>query len=505
MFRSTMKSFLREEDGQSIVFAAVAFLTILSFLGFAVDFGHLHLEKRKMQEAADAAALAAALEVRFCGVTPNCQAMQNAARSSLTENGYTPTTVVTSCATSSGTFVLEINNPVCSDTSDPAKEKNNYAEVLLHRDIGTYFGSLVGFKNVRLNVRAQAARGLGGPCIYALNKTDSASFAIGVDVLSGIKCGAIVESSSNSAMGCLAAVGNFTAPTSYIKIRGGMTKSLLSLTLKQFNLLSLLGCPSDARVIENAKNPVPADPLAYLPVPTRASESCLSQPTLTLGQTVFNGSKSQVLITALGGNITFNPGVYCGGIAITASLLTNVTFNPGTYILKDGPSAGLLGTGLLGGGTSGGMQIVASGLLSSVKGSGVMFYNMSQSSGFLLAPADLNLRPILQLSTFSLTPQTSGNWGGVLFWQSTTPQDTFLLNLASTSILGGGTLNKFEGAIYAPNAQLAYGVNAISSDYNILVADKVALLAGVASTIGNNYTSLTSGSPLNGDHSELVR
>jgi hypothetical protein len=56
-----------------------------------------------------------------------------------------------------------------------------------------------------------------------------------------------------------------------------------------------------------------------------------------------------------------------------------------------------------------------------------------------------------------------------------------------------------------PDGSVNYGVGALSSAYNILVAKDINLLATVASSFGNDYSSLSGGSPLNGDNATLIQ
>jgi hypothetical protein len=186
----------------------------------------------------------------------------------------------------------------------------------------------------------------------------------------------------------------------------------------------------------------------------------------------------------LGGNLVFNPGVYCGGISITAALLSNITFNPGTYILTDGP--GFLGV------TQGGLTITLS-LLSNIQATGVTFYNTGTVGSIsITAPAALSL------SNFNMSAPTSGQYAGVLFFQdpADTATGTFLVSLAQGSVM--------DGAIYLPSATVSYGVGAISSNYTILVAKDINFNVAVLSTFGNNYSSLSNGSPLDANLAVLV-
>jgi hypothetical protein len=191
----------------------------------------------------------------------------------------------------------------------------------------------------------------------------------------------------------------------------------------------------------------------------------------------------------LGGDVTFNPGVYCGGISITAALLSNIKFNPGTYILKD--KAGFLGV------TQGGLNITLSAL-SSITGTGVTFYNEG-SVGSLMVVEPVTGSSLVSLANVSLSAPTSGTYSGILFFQAhgSTPTAVFVANLIDNS--------KLEGAIYVPDGDVSYGVSGISSAYNILVAKDIHLNVALLSAFGNDYSGLAGGSPLMGNNVSLVQ
>jgi Flp pilus assembly protein TadG len=454
-----------EESGAILAVTALCLVLFLSILGFGVDVGHLLFVKRTMQNAVDAAALAAALEARTCNGTSACGAMQVAAENALTENGFTATTVLTNCTGTAGAGVtLTVNNPPCAISSDPNKGKTNYAETMISEPVPTYFASLMGLHSVTITTRAEAARGLSGPCIYALNPTGPAiTIVAGIIVKS--RCPIVDESTSTNALSCV--IGAFLyAPR--ISVSGG-SQSLLCLAASQPETY--------------VPAPVPADPLAYLPAPSTANNACG-----TSTSSPYTGSSSPVNIT-LGGNVVFNPGVYCGGISITAALLSSIKFNPGTYILKD--HAGILGI------TQGGLNITLNEL-TSITGTGVTFYNEGMQ-GSLMVVEPVSGGSLLSLSNVSLSAPTTGTYAGILFFQAhgSTPTAVFVANLIDNS--------KLEGAIYLPDGDVSYGVSAISSAYNILVAKDIHLNVAVGSLFGNDYSSLPDGSPLNGNNVSLVQ
>jgi Flp pilus assembly protein TadG len=453
------------ESGTILVATALWMVFLLLFLGLGIDFGHLLFEKRNLQKAADAAALAAAIEVRICGTTNNCAAMQSAAQSSLSENGFGSITTLTNCSGTTGSGItLMLNNPACANSSDPNLGKGNYVEAIVSESVPTYFMRLAGVSTINVAARAEAARGIGGPCIYALDPAGPAiTIVAGVIVKS--TCGVVDESASANALTCV--VGAFLyAPR--IQVSGG-TSGLL--------------CLAAATPSTNVPAPTPRDPLAYLPAPPHASDSCG-----TSTGSPYYGSSQAVNVT-LGGNVTFNPGVYCGGISITASLLSNITFNPGTYILRDAKN--ILGI------TQGGLNITLS-LLTNVTGNGVTFYNEGPTMGLSVAEP-VTGGSLVSLGNIALSAPSSGTYSGILFYQASgvTATGTFLANLLQAS--------KLQGAIYLPSAPVTYGISAGSSAYNILVAKDINLAVAVASSFGDNYSTLQSGSPLNGDSATLVQ
>jgi Flp pilus assembly protein TadG len=457
---------LSEESGSVLVLASLSLIFLLSIVGLAIDVGHLRQVKRTVQNAADAAALAAAIQVRICGTnSPNCSSMQSAARNALAENGLSATNTLVNCAGAPQAGVtLTINNPVCAVATDPNRGKMNYVEAVVSQQVPMMFARLVGMKNVTVSARAEAARGVGGPCIYALDPSGPAIIVV-AGVLVKANCGVVDESASSNALTCV--VGAFIyAPR--ISVSGG-SDSLLCLASSTPRL--------------HVPPPTPRDPLAYLPPPPHANDACGSST-----HSPYTGSPNAVNLALLG-NTVFNPGVYCGGISLTANLLSSITFNPGVYILRDAP--GLLNI------PQGGLHLTLSAL-TSVTGNGVMFYNEGPVGTFTVVEP-VTGGSLLSLANVSLSAPTSGEYGGVLMYQAhgVTASGTFLASLVGSSNL--------QGAIYLPDAAVGYGVSALSSSYNILVAKDIYLTVAVGSTFGNDYSTLESGTPLNGDNVRLVQ
>ena len=457
--------FIKDDRGSVLVITGMCMVFFIAILGFGVDFGHFLFVKRNLQSAADSAALAAALETRQCNGISTCSAMETAAQQALQENGVTASTTLTNCTGAPGSGVtLTINNPPCAISSDPNRGKTGYTETVVSQPVSTYFASLVGLSSVTVTARAEAEHGGGGPCIYALDQS-GAALTILAGVIVKSRCPIVDESTSDGALTCV--VGAFLyAPR--ISVSGG-TQGLL--------------CLAHSVPQTYQPTPTPADPLAYLPAPSTANDACG-----TSTGSPYYGSSSPVNVV-LGGNVTFNPGVYCGGISITAAIASNIKFNPGTYVLRD--TSGLLGI------PNGGLNITLNAL-TSITGNGVTFYNEG-THGSLMVVEPVTGSSFLSLSNVALSAPTSGTYSGILFFQAhgVSSSAVFVANLINNS--------KLEGAIYVPDGTVSYGVSAISSAYNILVAKDINLNVAVGSSFGDDYSGLADGSPLAGNNVQLVQ
>lgn len=452
---------ITEESGQALVVVALCMVVLIGFLGIAIDIGHLRVEKRRLQNAADAAALAAALEIRVCGDTPNCSAMRAAAQQALVENGISGSSLMTNCGGgSTGGTTITVNHPVCSQPSDPNSGNLRVVEVQLAHQVDMYFARIFGFRNTTIRARAEAKRVPNGPCIYALDR--SASGAISVSLLAAVvsTCGIVDESSSPSAFSCLLSA---SLSAKSIQIVGGAS-----------GLLCITAPPPQVGV----DMPDPADPLAFLPKPVVPEcGSSTGSP--------YHGSANAVTVL-LGKADFYADRAYCGGITIGP--LGTAVFHPGTYVLKS--KAGLLGI------VSGGLNI---SLASVVSGTDVMFYNYGPQGSIVFTPLTLGGL----LGSTNLVASPNGTYGGILFFQDERNTDPASLLLSSS--LG----SKLEGAYYFPTANVDVALSGPSS-YNYLVAKRInftLLTAGLAQTtrFRNDYSSLSSTSPLGGDNSVLVQ
>lgn len=179
--------------------------------------------------------------------------------------------------------------------------------------------------------------------------------------------------------------------------------------------------------------PAVADPLSNLTPPTPAGSCTNLSP---------NSST------------TISQGTYCG---LNVNSGVTITLNPGTYIFEGGVNvnngASLVGTG------------------------GVTLY-MTNS-------AQLNLNTG---STVQLVAPTTGSLAGVVIWQAS--GDDSEINIDSNAN------GEYQGAIYAPTAQLTLNSGGNTAAYTIVDVQQLMVDAGANFKLNNDYSSLPDGSPI---------
>jgi Flp pilus assembly protein TadG len=406
----------RDESGQALVLVAVGMAAILSFAALAIDVGQLHYAQSKLQAAADAAAIAGALEISYCGGTKDCTAMQKAAQTALVENGFSGSTLYTQCATAGSGLTITVNNAPCalgSTTKDPEYGNPNYVEAVVTKSQPTYFAGILGIHSVKITTRAEATIGNDPFCVYLSGPTGDDLKINGSGIKLTASCGIMDNSTSNQAL-LVNGSGNTLSATT-IDVAGNYTNNGSG----------------------NSISPTPVtgattltDPLSWVPTPTAGS--C----------TTYNGTAS-----------TIGPGTYCSGLTINGS--NTVTFSSGVYIVE------------------GAMTINGT---NTVTGNGVTFY--FTSGGSLTINGNNHV---------DLVAPTTGNYAGILFDQNASDTNTLTLNGDSTSV--------FQGAIYAPGAELLINGGGNVAAYTIIDTKSLLDNGTTPFNIGNDYSSLPGGSP----------
>jgi hypothetical protein len=389
---------------------ALSLIALCALVGLAVDTGVFFDGRRRLQTAADAAALAAAEQLQRAGTTQ----VVTAANAAATANGFTDG--------ANGTTVAVHNPPSSGYYASDA----NYVEAIITQDRPTLFMGILGLSTGRASARAVAGVQDSSNCVYALSPTGTALSINGSGSTLSAACGIVVDSSAASALS--AGAGSVFGTS--VAVTGGISGTC--------NTADSAGCRTGI--------PPQSDPLAMRAAPQ------------------FAASCDYVNMQVNGGTVSLNPGAYCNGIAITSGAV--VTFQPGIYILNGG-----------------GLSVTGN---STIRGSGVTFYNTAQGShtygavniaggtlGFLLAPA-------------------SGPMEGMLFFQDRTITAT---KSSRDNVIAGGSGLGLEGIFYFPTTNLSFsGGGSYSVNYTVFVASTLTL--GGNSVLSANYSSLPDGTPV---------
>jgi hypothetical protein len=267
----------KTEKGAATALFAVMLTVIVAGLGFAIDGGHAYELRRRLQAAADAAALSAAQELRRGNVGTYTKAALDDAK----RNGFTASNAE-----------FEIMNP---PKTGPRKGNASFVEVLVRSESPAYFMRL--FRDPMVEVEARAVAGVlpSKKCIYTLDPhakrsfwaTNSAKVNLGT-------CGIQVNSDDDDAA---RTHGGCTVTAGTIDVVGDYTGS------------GFLPVPTTGVKAQ-------ADPWADLPPPTYPA--CKK------------GEKGLTVKSTM----TISPGNICGGLTVASD--GNLTLKAGVYVIVGG-------------------------------------------------------------------------------------------------------------------------------------------------------------------------
>jgi Flp pilus assembly protein TadG len=186
--------------GVAIVLTTVMIVVLTAALGLAVDVGYLYFVKRQMQIAADAAAIAGALEAKWVSGA----AITTAAREAAAANGFAHTV---------DGVTVTVNTP---PTSGSWNGRSKFVEVLITKGENTYF-----LRAINRTFAIIQARGVAGPgptqfCVFILDSAGGSALSLSGNSSLTSTCGVQVNSTSAQAI----SVGNaacLSAPVIHVK------------------------------------------------------------------------------------------------------------------------------------------------------------------------------------------------------------------------------------------------------------------------------------------------
>jgi hypothetical protein len=273
--------------GKVIAWLVLSMAVIIGIVALTLDGGRMLEERRRVQAAADAAALAAGANLysnwwSYQGLDHGGTAAA-AAVSSAGANGFPASAVTVNVPPQSGSYAGQAG----------------YVEVLIRSDLTATFGRVFTQSDLPVVGRSVAK---GQPMkigLILLRQTGAGAFLNKALAFTLINSPLIINSSDAAAYD-QAGFGVFLA--SRIDINGGYVN------------------PGGALILGPIRTGIPPapDPLAFLPVPDPTQYAVRSTAPLTVNTLL----------------ATLSPGVYQGGIHITG--LSIVTMLPGVYIMQGG-------------------------------------------------------------------------------------------------------------------------------------------------------------------------
>jgi Putative Flp pilus-assembly TadE/G-like len=292
--------FMRDRSGAYAVIFGLLTPIFIGTLALGTETGVWYATQAKMQGAADASAISAA--VGFNAGNTNVTLQANATAASY---GF---------VNGSGGTTVTVNQP---PLSGPNVKNPGAVEVIIKQPQNLLFSSL--FLNSPVVIEGRAVAAATPPCVIALSQTPLVSLATGIAAAAGANVLADQCTVADNSPGVVAlTVALFSSITAQkVKVVGGF--------------LGLLGTVTPTPV----HAPPTPDPFAGTTVPDISTLPC--------NPYSFGGPAPHGSIT---GTVTLSPGRYCGGIAVGAVLggTGTVTLSPGTYYMDGGH--GILGNGL---------------------------------------------------------------------------------------------------------------------------------------------------------------
>ena len=410
----------RPRRGVTLIWVAIVLVVLVGFLGLAFDWGYAYYTTQKLQNAADAAALAGAQRVWESHAYARDAAMEF---SSENEAGGTAVILDENADnTTTGDIVVGIYD---KDTREFSPSEDRTKANAVHVDakrtddspngpLPLVWGGLFGNSNTKFHRWAIAVAD-GGPHqadIIALNKTDKQSFYLAGNSVLDLGDGVVQVDSANL-------TGATFQGSSFTLIAGSVDMVATDYTTR--------GNPQLDDVYLNTEQPNIDDPYASIPEPVRGTPMVPNK------------------ITGIG---TFNPGYYTRGLNLNNG--DNVFLNPGVYILDNGFTVRGHAT---------------------LTGYGVMIFIRTGAIDQGTGTADIHL-----------TPPTSGPYAGIQFFQSRSNTNDARFN--GDGVLTGSATDDPStptdettagaGMIYIPKAKVYLNGNG-EMTFNGLIADKIEI------------------------------
>jgi len=297
---------LRDQRGGIAALFGLSSAVLFTIAALVIDGGQLYVTKTKLQGTADAAALAAAVDLPNEG--PAQAAALIYAMNNMAPGEHGP--VLHPADVTFGIWDQRDKSFTTGATPPDAVRVTVRRSASRGNPVETHFAHLLGFPEVDVEASAIATSGNPAVCILALEPHDQKAIHLGNGTITANGC--IVHVNSDNASQAISGNPN-----------GGLS--------------------ADAICVAGSYNGSPD----YTPAPEIGCPP-LNDPLTNLAAPAF-GACDHTGYSINSGDDTLDPGVYCGGIDATTN--GTVTFNPGLYVIKDGMlnvggGADLVGSGV---------------------------------------------------------------------------------------------------------------------------------------------------------------
>lgn len=424
IFGKLVRNITKSERGGTLVYFALAMPVVMGFAGLGFDATMWFMERRILQNATDAAAMAATYSLSKGGDGDNLTA---AASTDSARNNFPV----------GGQNIMVVENP---PTSGSFAGQSNYVMVNTSMPAAGYFSAAFGMNQGTIDTSATAGiLAVGEHCILALSDTRDQAISMSGSAVITLDCG--IASNSNSSQSI------------YLN---GHVEVTADPSLQAFGDIyeggsSTLNIPNPIQPFSQKVE----DPYSDLTVPS--SPTACTETNYDFPKN--NSQRSSDPYWDSGKNAyVFPPGRYCGDfdLSLNSSTKGDIILEPGTYIIDGGD-----------------FNI---GSQSNIQGDGVTIILTADD------PSNIGNMDINGGADVDLSPPTTGDYTGVLIYQ-----DQAAEYAENANTINGGSNMALNGAVYFPSQEVRFlGNSGNSSGCTMLIGDKVTFTGNNTTTITND-------------------
>lgn len=453
------RSEARGEEGSMIIMVALTLTIIIGMVGLAMDAGQMYVTKQKAQAAADAAALAGAMDMYngtyatgSYGAKTTCSTSSNwtpCYYARLNGFGGSASDTVTVDFSPSGSCTVP------SGLGSLASDSPNLICVTASRVVNTTLVRVLGTNSSTVSATAKAALALSPATVPIVITHPHLADALQAKGTSTLRiCGGPTRSIQVDSDGSIKANGQAAATNEAFSVNSNSIVDLHKAGPSDPGNCST-GTGADFR----SWGPAPSgdtfswlslgttghyvqpgsgikDPFLSLAEPSKPTATTTQSPTVIAQGKSLGVTGCTAMCTAAGGCQIYKPGAYTGGISVSGSNNLIGYFYPGLYyIIDDSRKQNNVGFQT---GSNGDMEMLST-VCSNVAndadtGSGMVVFNAGSAS--------FNVG---SNGTASLVgpPVTSTKYEGILFWESRN------ITAGVAHSFGGGGNMTLQGTIYA--------------------------------------------------------